>query len=59
MNEKIKELPEQATKFDLETFANLIIDECIDEVMYHSDYFNTPVNQKKLVTRIKQRFGVE
>ena len=68
MNERIRELAEQTFYYgnwegngiytgqlDLEKFAKLIIKECI--VM--ADDFECDVNQRGLVDRMKQHFGVK
>jgi hypothetical protein len=68
MNEHIRELAEQTFYYgnwegdgiytgqlDLEKFAELIVAECI--VM--ADDFECDVNQRGLVDRMKQHFGVE
>lgn len=71
MNEKIKELIEECTRvengvmqvrrnetvyhFDKVKFAELIVRECISM----ADDFECDVNQRGLVDRMKQHFGVE
>ena len=68
MNERIQELAEQTFYYgnwegngiytgqlDLEKFAKLIVAECI--VM--ADDFECDVNQRGLVDRMKQHFGVK
>ena len=71
MNEKIKELIEECTRvehgvmqvrrnetvyhFDKVKFAELIVRECISM----ADDFECDVNQRGLVDRMKQHFGVK
>jgi hypothetical protein len=62
MNERIKELAEQATSynnsdgwlFDKEKFAELIVRECADTVLgFHNQFGDSAHNE------IRQHFGVE
>ena len=46
-------------KFNKEKFAELIVRECLDEVIFNSDYFSSDKMQQQLVSKIKQRFGIE
>lgn len=68
MNERIKELAEQATRKydrlgfeipfaqpDLEVFANLIVQECLQM----ADEFELDVNRSGLVDRMKEHFGLD
>lgn len=67
MNERIRKLAEQAgiipgimglnrfTHFDPEKFAELIVWECISM----ANDFECDVNQRGLVDRMKQHFGVK
>ena len=64
MNERIKQLAEQATSynnsdgwlFDKQKFAELIVQECIDTV---SDCSVEYCTRPQIVKEIKQHFGVE
>jgi hypothetical protein len=71
MNERIKELAEQATHieesdelfprevFDREKFAELIVRECMEQVWYtREDSINGNVSEV-IKQRIEQHFGVE
>ena len=71
MNERIKELANQSgaeikiihgdilyiskADLDIEKFAELIVEECLDLVSYGGEFCSRP----KLVEKIKQHFGVE
>lgn len=68
MNERIKELAEQATRKydrlgfeipfaqpDLEVFAKLIVQECLQM----ADEFELDVNRSGLVDRMKEHFGLD
>ena len=72
MNEKIKELAEQATRnvesansyhstvFDKEKFAELIVAECVGILEPKSRYMGEgPEVLKDKIRQIKQHFGVE
>jgi hypothetical protein len=70
MNERIKELAEQCTDyvygeggsyemFDKEKFAELIIQECMEQVWYtREDTINDNISEV-IKLRIKEHFGVE
>ena len=71
MNERIKQLANQAgaevkiihgdilyiskADLDIEKFAELIVEECIDVVDVGGEFVSRP----KMVERLKQHFGVE
>jgi hypothetical protein len=68
MNERLKELLKQselqpyydAQEKHIEQFAELIIRECISEVVdRHSEYFATQALKWQMGCRIKEHFGVE
>lgn len=72
MNERIKELAEQATTyieptldsgegwiFNKEKFAELIVRECLNKIENEATQYTEPVWAVELVDDIKEHFGVK